>query len=274
MILGTDSTMQDMPSASPAARLPALFVGHGSPLNCVADNAFTRDMRRLGEELPLPRAVLVVSAHWLTSGSFVTAGEQPATIHDFYGFPQELYELRYPAPGSAELAARVGELTGGVVAADAQRGLDHAAWMVLRNMYPAADVPALEMSLDLTLSERRHYELGRRLAPLRDEGVLMMGSGNIVHNLQRIDWNAEAQPTEWAVAFDAWAEAAVRDGRHDDLVDYLGRGPQALLAAPTNDHYLPLLYSLAWQQPGETAETVHMSFQHSTVSMRCFQIGD
>jgi 4,5-DOPA dioxygenase extradiol len=265
--------MSGSPSTSAAERLPALFVGHGSPLNCVADNAFTRDLRRLGQKLPRPRAVLVISAHWLTSGSLVTAGKQPATIHDFYGFPQELYELRYAAPGSAELAARVGELTGGEVVADAQRGLDHAAWMVLRNMYPAADVPVLEMSLDLTLNERRHYELGRRLAPLRDEGVLLMGSGNIVHNLLRIDWNVEANPAEWAVAFDAWVEAAVRDGRHDDLVDYLERGPQALLAAPTNDHYLPLLYSLAWQQPGEAVETVHMSFQHSTVSMRCLQIG-
>ena len=265
--------MPDSPSAAGAERLPALFVGHGSPLNCVADNAFTRDMQRLGEELPRPRAVLVFLAHWLTSGSFVTAGDHPGTIHDFSGFPRELYELRYPAPGSPELAARVGELTGGVVVADEQRGLDHAAWMVLRNMYPAAELPVLEMSLDLTVSEREHYALGRRLAPLRDEGVLLMGSGNIVHNLRLIDWSADANPADWAVEFDAWVEAAVRDGRHDDLIEYLGRGPKASLAAPTNDHYLPLLCSLALQQPGEKAETVHMSFQHSTVSMRCFQIG-
>ena len=261
------------PPASGAERLPALFVGHGSPLNCVADNAFTRDMRRLGEELPRPRAVFVFSAHWLTSGSFVTAGDRPGTIHDFSGFPRELYELRYPAPGSPELAARVGELTGGVVVTDEQRGLDHAAWMVLLSMYPAAELPVLEMSLDLTLSERQHYELGRRLAPLRDEGVLLMGSGNIVHNLRLIDWSADAEPADWAVAFDAWVEAAVRDGRHDDLIEYLGRGPKALLAAPTNDHYLPLLYSLALQQPDESVETVHMSFQHGTVSMRCFRVG-
>ena len=255
------------------APLPALFVGHGSPMNCVADNAFTRDMARLGAALPRPQAVLVVSAHWLTRGSRVPSARQPKTIHDFYGFPAELYELNYPAAGSPELAGRVAEATAGAVRPDDQWGLDHAAWMVLRTMYPAADIPVLELSLDVQLTPLEHYELGRMLAPLRDEGVLVMGSGNIVHNLRLIDWNEDAPTLPWAREFDSWVEAAVADHRHEDLVAYLARGPNALLAAPTPDHYWPLLYALALQRDGESVQTAHMSWQHSTVSMRCLQIG-
>lgn len=256
-----------------AAALPALFVGHGSPMNCVADNTFTRDMARLGAELPRPRAVLVVSAHWLTRGSRVTSDRQPKTIHDFYGFPAELYELDYPAPGSPKLANRVADVTAGAVLLDDQWGLDHAAWMVLRAIYPAADVPVLELSLDLQRTPLEHYELGRLLTPLRDEGVLLMGSGNIVHNLRLIDWNTDAPTLPWAREFDAWVESAVADHRHEDLIDYQARGPNAFLAAPTPDHYWPLLYALAVQRDGELVETVHMSWQHASVSMRCLKVG-
>ena len=256
-----------------ARRAPALFVGHGSPMNCVADNVFTRDMHALGSTLPRPRAILVVSAHWLTRGTFVTADARPETIHDFYGFPEELYALRYPAPGAPELAQRVAAVTSGMVQPAPGRGLDHAAWMVLRSMYPAADVPTLEMSLDMTLSERRHYELGARLAPLRDEGVLVIGSGNIVHNLHIVDWSEDAPTADWAREFDAWVRDALAERRHKDLIDYLERGPQARMAAPTADHYLPLLYAVALQRPDETVTTVHESFQHATVSMRCAQFG-
>ncbi|HMK93361.1 MAG TPA: 4,5-DOPA dioxygenase extradiol [Thermoleophilia bacterium] len=251
------------------ARLPAIFVGHGSPLNCVADNAFTRDMRRLGEALPRPAAVLVVSAHWQTSGSFVTAGAHPETIYDFYGFPAELYEVRYPSPGSPQVAALVNEATGGVVR-PAERGIDHAAWMVLRNVYPAADVPVLEMSLDLTLDEGEHYELGRRLAALRDQNVLVMASGNIVHNLYEVDWAQDALPDQRTIDYDAWVRDAVAGRRHDELIDYRVANPLSRWAAPTAEHYLPLLYTLALQGDDERIETVHESFQHATVSMRSF----
>jgi 4,5-DOPA dioxygenase extradiol len=262
-----------MSNDTPLSRMPALFVGHGSPMNCVADNAFTRDMRALGTKLPRPKAILAVSAHWLTRGTFVTADAQPETIHDFYGFPDALYALRYPAPGAPDVAQRIAAVTGGVVQPAAERGLDHAAWMVLRNMYPAADVPTLEMSLDMSLSERSHYELGARLASLRHEGVLVIGSGNIVHNLRIIDWHEDAPTAGWAREFDTWAADAIAERRHDDLIDYLERGPQARMAAPTADHYLPLLYALALQRPDETVATVHESFQHATVSMRCVQLG-
>jgi len=256
------------PGSRAGGRLPALFVGHGSPLNCVADNAFTCDMRRLGGALPRPAAVVCVSAHWQTSGPFVTAGARPETIYDFYGFPPELYEVTYPASGSPEVAALVVEATGGVVR-PADRGIDHAAWMVLRNVFPEADVPVLEMSLDLTLDERGHYELGRRLATLREQDVLVMGSGNVVHNLYEIDWAQDAAPADWAIVFDAWVRDAVAARRHDELIGYLAH-PLARRAAPTAEHYLPLLYTLALQDDGERIETVHESFQHATVSMRSF----
>ena len=199
-------------------------------MNIVADNAYTRDLEKLGTALAKPRAVLVVSAHWMTHGFFVGSDETNVTIHDFYGFPDELYQKRYPAPGAPDVAQRVVELTGGVVQA-AERGLDHAAWAPLIRVWPEADVPVLELSLDLAEPAADHYALGRLLAPLRDEGVLLMGSGNIVHNLQAIDWDEDAAPFDWAVEFDAFVADAVAERRHQDLVDYL-RHPLGRMAAP------------------------------------------
>ena len=212
----------------PDARQPAIFIGHGSPMNIVADNSYTRDLEKLGTALAKPRAVLVVSAHWMTHGFFVGSDETNVTIHDFYGFPDELYEKRYPAPGAPDVAQRVVELTGGVVQ-PAERGLDHAAWAPLIRVWPEADVPVLELSIDLAEPAADHYALGRLLAPLRDEGVLVMGSGNMVHNLRAIDWDEDAPPFDWAVEFDAFAADAVAERRHQDLIDYLrhplGRWP-------------------------------------------------
>jgi 4,5-DOPA dioxygenase extradiol len=251
-------------------RMPALFIGHGSPMNIIADNAYTRDLAELAAALPRPRAVLVVSAHWLTRGTAVGADDVNLTIYDFYGFPEELYRKRYPAPGAPDVAQRVRELTGGR-AVPQERGIDHAAWSPLIRMYPAHDVPVLEMSLDMTIPAAEHYALGRRLAPLRDEGVLMIGSGNIVHSFQEIDWDENAAPAPWAVEFDQWVAQAVADRRHQDLVDYLDH-PLGRRAAPTPDHYYPLLYTLALQDEGETVATTHASIQHASMSMRCLRI--
>ena len=253
------------------ARQPAIFIGHGSPMNIVADNSYTRDLETLGTALAKPRAVLVVSAHWTTHGFSVGSDETNVTIHDFWGFPNELYERRYPAPGAPDVAQRVVELTSGVVQ-PAERGLDHAAWAPLIRVWPSADVPVLELSIDLTEPAADHYALGRLLAPLRDEGVLVMGSGNIVHNLRAIDWDEGAAPFDWAVEFDAFVAGAVAGRRHQDLVDYL-RHPLGAMAAPTPDHYLPLLYVLAAQAQGEDVTTLHAGIQHGSVSMRCLQVG-
>ncbi len=252
-------------------RQPAIFIGHGSPMNIVADNAYTRDLEKLGTALAKPRAVLVVSAHWMTHGFFVGSDKTNVTIHDFYGFPDELYQKRYPAPGAPDVAQRVVELTGGVVQA-AERGLDHAAWAPLIRVWPEADVPVLELSLDLAEPAADHYALGRLLAPLRDEGVLLMGSGNIVHNLQAIDWDEDAAPFDWALGFDAFVADAMAERRHQDLIDYL-RHPLGRMAAPTPDHYLPLLYVLAAQGEDEPVTTLHDGIQHGSVSMRCLRVG-
>jgi 4,5-DOPA dioxygenase extradiol len=252
-------------------RLPALFIGHGSPMNIVADNAYTRDLEALAERLPRPAAILVVSAHWLTRGWAVGADERNLTIYDFFGFPDELYRKKYPAPGAPAVAARVSALSGGR-AAPTERGLDHAAWAPLIRMYPEADVPVLELSLDVTAPAAAHYALGRTLAPLRDEGVLIVGSGNIVHNLRIIDWDDDAPVAAWAAEFDGWVEDCVAERRHAELIGYLGH-PLGRMAAPTPDHYLPLLYTLAVQSEDDAVLTVHEGIQNATVSMRCLQIG-
>ena len=252
-------------------RQPAIFIGHGSPMNIVAENSYTRDLEKLGTALAKPRAVLVVSAHWMTHGFYSGSDDVNVTIHDFYGFPDGLYEKRYPAPGAPDVAERVAELTGGVVK-PAERGLDHAAWAPLIRVWPEADVPVLELSIDLSEPEADHYALGRLLAPLRDEGVLVMGSGNIVHNLRAIDWDEDAAPFDWAVEFDAFVADAVAERRHEDLVDYL-QHPLGRMAAPTPDHYLPLLYVIAAQGDGEAVSTIHEGIQHGSVSMRCLQVG-
>ena len=232
-------------------RMPVLFAGHGNPLNAIERNEFHCGWEELGRQLPRPKAILCISAHWETRGVAVMASAQPETIHDFYGFPRELHELQYPAPGSPDLARR----TAGLLAKARPRlaldwGLDHGAWSVLAAMFPKADIPVVQLSLDTRQPAAFHYELARELAPLRDEGVLILGSGNWVHNLALFDFGDPA-PAAWAVRCDEAIRKHVLARDHAALIEYPALDGEARLAVPTAEHYLPLLYILALQVPGE-----------------------
>jgi 4,5-DOPA dioxygenase extradiol len=229
-------------------RMPALFLGHGSPMNAIEDNEFHRGWRALGQRLPRPRAVLCVSAHWETRGVYAGATASPETIHDFYGFPQALFDVQYRAPGDPALARRAAQLAG--AQQDPDRGLDHGAWGVLSAMYPDASVPVVQLSLDTTQPGAFHYALAKRLAPLRDEGILIVGSGNIVHNLGV--WRpGDGRPYDWALRFDAEVRKRIDAGDHQALADYPSLGADARMSIPTPEHYLPLLYVLALQDKSE-----------------------
>ncbi|KAA2285870.1 4,5-DOPA dioxygenase extradiol [Arenimonas fontis] len=253
--------------------MPVLFVGHGSPMNAIEDNPWRRGWQAVGRRLPRPKAILCVSAHWETEGVYVGSGAQPDTLHDFRGFPRALFQVKYPAPGSPELAHRVAELLEGTrVHLDPQRGLDHGAWSVLSAMYPDADVPVLQLSLHSLQPGAWHYDLARQLQPLRDEGVLVMGSGNIVHNLRY--WRPDmAEPYDWAARFDEDIAERIAEGHHEGMLGYETLGPDALLAIPTPEHYLPLVYVLALQREGEPVEFFNDQVS-SSISMRSVLIGN
>lgn len=253
-------------------RMPALFLGHGNPMNALADNPFTRSLVRLAGEIPRPAAVLVVSAHWLTKGETrVLCAASPRTIHDFYGFPPSLYEVEYAAHGSPETASAVAALTGAVT--DAEWGLDHASWTLLRHMYPDADVPVLELSVDMAAPPDAHVELGRTLAPLRERGVLVLGSGNIVHNLRAIDWEHPEGAYGWAVEFDEWVHQQLLAGDTEALAAYASVGEPAIRSVPTPDHYLPLLYAAALRTGEEQVTFPYSGMELGSISMRCVRIG-
>ncbi len=256
-------------------RPPALFIGHGSPLNALADTPASRAWSGLGRRLPHPAAVLCLSAHWETEGWRVTAMPRPRTIHDFRGFPDELRAFTYPAPGSPELAARVCALLGGMDCRPTEEwGLDHGAWSVLARLLPAADVPVAQLSLSRRASLPGFLELGRRLRPLRDEGVLLLGSGNVVHNLGRLDWDdAEGRrPAAWAVEFDRWVAGRLVEGGEVELARPESH-PAWPLAAPTREHYLPLLAVAGSAVPGEERESFLGSIELGSLSMRCLRLG-
>ncbi len=255
-------------------RHPALFIGHGSPMMAIEPSRYTAAWERLGRTLPRPRAIVVVSAHWYTNGTAVTTVTQPATIHDFYGFPAALYALQYPARGDAQLAAQLQELLAPTtVRADTEWGLDHGSWSVLRYMYPAADIPTLQLSIDANAAPRAHYDLGRNLSSLRDAGVLILGSGNVVHNLRALQGDAAAPALAWASEFNDAVRAAVLAGTHEILIDYKALGSAARLSVPTAEHYLPLLYVLG-TQTGEDAVSIPVDgIDLGSISMLCVQLG-
>lgn len=263
-------------------KMPVLFIGHGSPENIILKNSFTERLSRLSKELPRPKSILVVSAHWLTEGTRISGAEKPETIYDFYGFPEELYRLTYPSPGSPEVARLVTEVVKNPpVKLDHARGLDHAAWAVLKHIYPGADIPVTEMSLDYSPYNgwnrptlQSFYDLAKQLGPLREKGVLIIGSGNIVHNLRVVDMqNMAARPYEWAVEFDEKVKRNLLERNHKELLDCRNMSRAAALSIPTLDHYLPMISAIALQGKDDDLEFVYEGFQNRSVSMRCFKIG-
>ncbi len=255
--------------------MPAIFFGHGSPMNAIRENAYTRAWAKIGASLPRPKAVLSVSAHWFVPSTRVTAMARPRTIHDFGGFPRELGAVQYPAPGAPEVATRVQTLLAPLsVGRDDSWGLDHGTWSVLRHVYPDADVPVVQLSIDETEPPVFHYELGRRLATLRDEGVLVIGSGNIVHNLRAYAWgDRPVAPLDWAVRFERQARDRMTAGEDAALVDYESLGPDAILSAPTPEHYLPLLYVLGARRPLDTVTFPVEGVDGGSISMLSVQVG-
>ncbi len=256
-------------------RMPAIFFGHGNPMNAISDNGYTRGWRAIGENIRRPRAVLSISAHWYNQDIAVTAMEQPRTIHDFGGFPPDLYKVQYPAPGSPEVAERVRELLGDNVVADTdQWGLDHGTWSVLCHVFPRADVPVIQLSILETESARFHYQLAERLAPLRDEGVLIVGSGNIVPNLHAYARGDQSrEPFDWAIRFEEWARSMMLVSDHEPLVDYELHGRDTMLSIPTPEHYLPLVYVLGVRHPDDEVTFPVEGFDGGSISMTTVRIG-
>ena len=252
-------------------RMPAVFVGHGNPMNAITDGADQRAWRAWAARLPRPRAILAVSAHWPTRGVRVTASPQPQTIHDFRGFPRALFEVTYPAPGDPALARRVLDLVATVpVQFDEERGLDHGVWSVLSVMFPAADVPVVQLSLDVTKPGSFHYGVGKQLAAVRDEGVLLLASGNIVHNLDA--YQPGAPPADWAIRFDAAVRQRLRAREHATLIAYELLGDDVALSVPTPEHYLPQLYVIATQRQAEDVTFFNERIE-SGIAMTSFAIG-
>jgi 4,5-DOPA dioxygenase extradiol len=255
--------------------MPVLFVGHGNPMNALERNRFTEGWRAIGERLPKPRAVVVISAHWYRPGLAVTGMSDPPTIHDFGGFPKELREFQYPAPGDPKLAEEVRRRLQPLHATlDHKWGLDHGAWAVLCHIFPDANVPVVQLSIDETESAAYHYGLGKRLRGLRDEGILILGSGNIVHNLHTYAWGErEAEPYDWAARFETLVRECILKGDHAPLVAYETLGADASLSAPTPDHFLPLLYVLGAEREGDTAKFPVEGIDGGSVSMLSVELG-
>ena len=258
-------------------KLPVLFIGHGSPMNGIEDNEFSRTWTKFGKEIPKPKAVLVISAHWLTNGTRITAMENPKTIHDFGGFPEELFNMQYPAKGSPELAKATSQLiTSTHVGLDHNWGLDHGTWTVVRHMYPNADIPVLQLSIDFSKPAQYHYDLAKQLSSLRKKGVLIIGSGNMVHNLGMVAWDKLNEPEygfDWAIEMNAIFKDKISSGDFKSLIDYEKLGSAAKLAIPTTDHYYPLLYNIALQEKNDAISFFNDKPVGGSLTMTSVKIG-
>jgi len=256
-------------------RMPAIFFGHGNPLNALGNNRYTEGWRRIGRDLPEPRAILSISAHWFVPRLAVTETPTPRTIHDFGGFPREMYEVQYPAPGDPKLARYVQELLAPLqVELDKSWGLDHGTWSVLRHVYPGANVPVVQLSIDETQPASYHFEIGKTLASLREQAVLIMGSGNMIHNLHAYGWGRQIpDPYDWAVRFETTAKGMIMAGDYESLINYESLGPDALLSIPTPDHYFPLLYVLGSRQEGEAVTFPVEGVDGGSISMLTVRVG-
>lgn len=258
-------------------KMPVLFIGHGSPMNAIEDNTFSKRWQQMGKEIPTPKAVVVVSAHWLTKGTMVTAMPNPKTIHDFGGFPQALFDVQYPAPGSPELATEIQKLiTNPAVELDHDWGLDHGTWSVVKHMYPDADIPVLQLSIDYYKPAAYHYELAKQLLALRKKGVLIIGSGNMVHNLRMVAWDKLSEPEygfDWALEMNDIFKNKISNGFHKELIQYEKLHKAATLAIPTPDHYYPLLYILALQTDNDRVEFFNDKAVGGSLTMTSVKIG-
>jgi 4,5-DOPA dioxygenase extradiol len=264
-------------SLSSTAKMPVLFLGHGSPMNAIEENEFVTGFREVGKTLPKPKAILCISAHWETRGTFVTAMEKPMTIHDFGGFPQRLFEVQYPAPGSPELAQEAQKLvTKTTVGLDQKWGLDHGCWSVVKHLYPEADVPVIQMSLDYYQTPQFHYDLAKELATLRNKGILIVGSGNLVHNLHRVAWdkmNEIGYGFDWALEADEKMKKYMLDGDHQKLINFKSEGKAFDLAIPTPEHFLPLLYILGLKEKNEKLSIFNDKAVAGSLTMTSIKIG-
>ena len=258
-------------------KMPVLFLGHGSPMNAIEENQFVQGFRNISREIPKPNAILCISAHWFTNGTFVTAMLNPKTIHDFYGFPKELFEVNYPAPGSPELARETAELLlPEIVEEDHSWGLDHGAWSVIRHLYPNAEIPVIQLSIDYNKPPQYHFDLAKKLQKLREKGILIIGSGNIVHNLRMIDWkniNTVGAGWDWAVEAREKTNNWLLDGNFRNLIDYQKQGIALQTAVPSPDHYLPLIYSLGLKEKSENLSLFNDELIGGSLSMTSVRIG-
>lgn len=255
--------------------MPVIFAGHGSPMNAIAQNRYTEKLKELGQRIPEPAAILVISAHWLSEGTWVTEMARPRTIHDFGGFPQALFDIQYPAPGSPETARLIQSLVKDPkIQLDASEwGLDHGTWSVLRHMYPKAEIPVLQMSLSLRGEPEFHFKLGRELANLREKGVLILGSGNIVHNLRQVQWDPNAKPYEWALEFDEWMKAKIESRDFVKILSAPTSTNAGRLSVPTTEHFLPLHYILGASDSKDELRSEYEEIQNGSISMRTFSFG-
>ncbi|WP_449371672.1 4,5-DOPA-extradiol-dioxygenase [Arenibacter algicola] len=273
-------TLQDLNkmtnSMSNTGKMPVLFLGHGSPMNAIEENEFVSTFRKLGQELIRPNAILCISAHWETNGTYVTTMQNPRTIHDFGGFPQALFDVQYPAPGSPELATETKHIISKTaVGLDDKWGLDHGAWSVIKHLYPKADIPVIQMSIDYTKSAKYHYELAKEINSLRNKGVLIIGSGNMVHNLRKVAWDRLNEEFAYSWTFEAneKMKSFILNGDHQSLIDFRSQGKAFDLAIPTPEHYMPLLYALALKEENETIELFNDKPVGGSLSMTSVKIG-
>ena len=254
-------------------KTPLLFVGHGNPMNAIEDNEYSNKWKTLGSELPKPQAILCVSAHWETRGTFVTAMQKPKTIHDFGGFPQELFDVQYPANGNPTLASQIkNEVKTTAVGLDETWGLDHGCWSVIKRMYPNADVPVLQLSIDYTKPAQYHYDLAKELAALRNKGVLIVGSGNMVHNLGMVNWQNPNGGYDWADEMNLTFKRLIETNHHKELINYNSLGKAAALAIPTPEHYIPLLYVMGLKEEKETVSFFNDKTMMGSLSMTSVKI--
>ncbi|MBU3103469.1 4,5-DOPA dioxygenase extradiol [Clostridium gasigenes] len=253
---------------------PVLFIAHGSPMNAIIENSYSKSLNKLGEELDRPKAIMIISAHWYINNTFLTKQDSPKEIYDFYGFPEELYKVKYSTSGAKPyINLAFEELKNYDVKLTDTWGLDHGGWSVLKHIFPKADIPVFELSLNALEKEEYHYNLGKKLSKLREQGILILASGNIVHNLGKMKYNEEDKPYKWALDFDNFVRDAIINDEHDKLINYKNFGQAALESVPTNEHFLPLLYVLALKEDDDKVEFIFDEIHHGSLSMRSVKIG-